>query len=273
MSKILLQTLSENKFDNSYCIRLEKNYSKFSHHYHDYYELEFIIDGKAKTSINGVEFALKRGSAYILRPTDLHEFFGQPKADFYSISVNAGSFDQKLYSEFISKNTFILTSLSEDELNYAITLCESLKMFNNDSHKNYQSASVLNLLLLLFLEKFKDTVHKENTDPIYGAIKYVNENFTKNPSLSDVASFAGLAETYFCRKFKKVTGKTYVEYLNTLKIGFAKRLLSNSPLSVTEICYLSGYNSLSQFIREFKKDANISPKNYRTYIKQNTFAK
>ena len=263
-----MQTLLKNELDNGYQIRLEKNYDKFMHHYHDYYEIEFVIDGKAKTTVNGVEFMLERGSAYILRPTDLHEFFGQPKADFYSISVVANCFDQNLYNEFISKNTFIFTSLTEDELNYAVTLCESLKIFSNNTHKNYQATSVLNLLLLMFLEKFKDTVYKENPDPIYNAIKYVNENFTKNPSLSDVANFARLAETYFCRKFKKVTGKTYVEYLNALKIGFAKRLLINSNLSVTEICFLSGYNSLSQFIREFKKETNVSPKNYRNDIKQ-----
>lgn len=262
-----LENTRKEKIKGGYKIYLNNSVESFSCHFHEYYEIEFLISGSAKTIINGMEFDLKKGSAYILRPTDLHEFIRLPDTKMYSINVHGNFFDEKLYNEFINKNTFIVTNFNENELNYAVSLCESMQIFNNSSRKDIQAKNVIDLFLNLFLEKLSDVVYAKTPNPIYGAIKFINENFTKNPTLKDVADYIGLAETYFCRKFKLTTGKTYVEYLNKLKTDFAKRLLENSLLSVTEICFLSGFNSISQFIREFKKATFFTPKEYKTKIK------
>lgn len=67
----------------------------------------------------------------------------------------------------------------------------------------------------------------------------------------------------FCRFFKKRTGKTFSQALNEIRIGHACKLFIGQGLPVSEVCYRSGYNSLSYFNRKFKAITNHSPLAYR----------
>ena len=68
----------------------------------------------------------------------------------------------------------------------------------------------------------------------------------------------------FCRFFKAQTNKTYVEYLNEFRVKAACLMLANNQLTIKEICYSCGFNSLSNFHFQFKKIMKTSPLNYRS---------
>jgi AraC-like DNA-binding protein len=67
----------------------------------------------------------------------------------------------------------------------------------------------------------------------------------------------------FCKFFKKRTGKTFSHVLNEIRIGHACKLFIEQGLSVSDVCYSSGYNSLSYFNRQFKANTKYSPLEYR----------
>jgi AraC-like DNA-binding protein len=67
----------------------------------------------------------------------------------------------------------------------------------------------------------------------------------------------------FSRFFKKNTGKAFIQYVNELRVGLACRKLMQSDASVSEICYASGFNNLSNFNRQFKERKGMSPKEFR----------
>jgi AraC-like DNA-binding protein len=69
----------------------------------------------------------------------------------------------------------------------------------------------------------------------------------------------------FCKYFKKSTKKTFITFLIELRICHAKKLLIENLCSISEICYASGFDNLSNFNRAFKSLARMTPKEYRKF--------
>ena len=97
---------------------------------------------------------------------------------------------------------------------------------------------------------------------ILKAIDFLNENFREEYSLHDVAKVASLSPYHFIRLFKAETGKTPYEYLLDVKIEKAKELLTQKKYTVTEVCFLAGFNNISHFSTLFKQKVGISPSGY-----------
>jgi len=93
--------------------------------------------------------------------------------------------------------------------------------------------------------------------------KYIIDNIQKKITLDKVASIANLSTAAFCRYFKKRANKTFVQFLNEIRIGQACRYIVNENLSVAEICDLCGYNNISYFDRQFKDITGLTPLGYR----------
>ena len=72
----------------------------------------------------------------------------------------------------------------------------------------------------------------------------------------------------FCRYFKRNTGKTFIRYVNEYRVKHASKLLMQTDNDVKSICYESGFNNFSNFIRFFKKYNNLSPKKFREKMLQ-----
>jgi AraC-like DNA-binding protein len=96
-------------------------------------------------------------------------------------------------------------------------------------------------------------------DNIY---EYIHNKFKEDISLEKVAELASMNTSSFCRYFKKTTGKTFSHYLNTVRIGYACKLLIEDRYTISEICYESGFNNISNFNRQFKTITNYSPSTY-----------
>lgn len=83
------------------------------------------------------------------------------------------------------------------------------------------------------------------------------------PSQRDVARQVRLSPPAFSRFFKRCVGKTYIEYVNELRVGTACRALRETDQSITEIAFQAGFNNLSNFNRRFRDLKKVSPRDYR----------
>lgn len=92
---------------------------------------------------------------------------------------------------------------------------------------------------------------------------YINQHYKEELRLEEAATIAAMSTTAFCRFFKKSTGKTFVDYVNELRIGHACRLLIESEMTIAEICFEAGFNNVSNFNRRFSERFHISPREYR----------
>jgi AraC-like DNA-binding protein/ligand-binding sensor protein len=133
--------------------------------------------------------------------------------------------------------------------------------------ERYQSMVTL---LQSFAEQLSDhaeslAIIEEGSEPaaIARARKYIHENLDQPLPLGQVAKQAGLSESHFCRLFKESSGLTLTDYVNRCRIDWAKRELLKPEARVSEIAFLVGYQSLSQFNRSFVRITGQSPTHYR----------
>lgn len=107
----------------------------------------------------------------------------------------------------------------------------------------------------------------EDNNRINSVFNFVKDHFTQPIALEEVAAVAHMTVPSFCRYFKKVTNKTFTKFVNEYRLVHASRLLAEQPLSITEICYASGFNNFSHFNKSFKEFTGKSASEYRTALK------
>jgi AraC-like DNA-binding protein/ligand-binding sensor protein len=125
-------------------------------------------------------------------------------------------------------------------------------------------------LLRSFAEQLSEqaetlAIIEEGKEPsaITKARKYIHANLEQPLPLGLVASQAGLSESHFCRLFKDSVGLTLTDYVNRCRIESAKRELLKHEVRISEIAFMIGYQSLSQFNRSFARIVGLSPTLYR----------
>ncbi|WP_305952241.1 AraC family transcriptional regulator [Emticicia oligotrophica] len=109
-------------------------------------------------------------------------------------------------------------------------------------------------------------VSKKDSERMNEVFDYVLKNFKNDINLSEIANKTRFSEAAFCRYFKLRTQKTFVEFVNEIRIEYACKLLAENDLNILEICYESGFKNLSNFNRQFRKYTNNNPKTYRQLV-------
>ncbi|RLD36259.1 MAG: AraC family transcriptional regulator [Bacteroidetes bacterium] len=107
------------------------------------------------------------------------------------------------------------------------------------------------------------TINESDSNRLSKVYKYVNNNYFNEITLENVAKIANLSTSAFCRYFKKRANKTFIKFLNEIRVAHACRLLMVEDLPVASICYTCGYSNVSYFIKQFKKITGFTPLNYK----------
>jgi AraC-like DNA-binding protein len=121
---------------------------------------------------------------------------------------------------------------------------------------------------LLASVSYKNVYDEKDTKRINAVYQFLMQNFHRDISLEEVSSVSNMSSTAFCRFFKSRTQKSFVQFLNELRIGHACKLLHNEDYSISDVCYESGYNSLANFNKFFKIIKNKTPSEYRRSMVQ-----
>ncbi len=119
---------------------------------------------------------------------------------------------------------------------------------------------------LLASEGYQVAAHDLQDDRLEKVKRYIMYNYQKNISLSTVAEKAGMHPTAFCRYFKYKTGKSLTTYINELRIAFGCKLLIKGHLQISQVCYDTGFNNVSNFNRIFKQIVGMTPTQYQDTI-------
>lgn len=101
------------------------------------------------------------------------------------------------------------------------------------------------------------------TDKLDSIYQYIMNHFKEKITLGEIAAKANISPKSFCRYFKSRTKKTFSGFLMELRIGHSCKLLSEGEMSVSDICYESGFNNISNFNRYFKMLTDTTPLQYR----------
>ncbi len=111
-------------------------------------------------------------------------------------------------------------------------------------------------------EVITNVYNKNEKDRMARVISFLTENFDTKIELEQVASVACMTPNAFCRYFKKRTHKSFTQYLNEIRLRHACKLLIEGEVQIATVCYQSGFNTLTNFNRQFKALMNVTPSEY-----------
>jgi len=115
-------------------------------------------------------------------------------------------------------------------------------------------------------DEVPELLRKNHLTTIERAKEFILENFTKNISLSDLAKYCYVSPFHFSRTFKQFNLFSPYRYLQDLRLKNAEMLLKSTTLSITDVCFMSGFNSLDYFSTAFSKKYKLSPSKYRLAV-------
>ena len=104
---------------------------------------------------------------------------------------------------------------------------------------------------------------EQTIDRTNRAVDYIFTHYARELTLEEVAAYMGMKPTYFSRVFKQATGRCFIEFVNRLRISKSCELLTDGEKAVTDVCFESGFNNISNFNRRFQQLKGMTPSHYR----------
>lgn len=144
----------------------------------------------------------------------------------------------------------------QDDFTRLINLLQILNTLSNS-----QEFRVLNA------EGFALEASVKDNDRLNVVFNHVKSNFTREISLQEIADLVSMTIPSFCRYFKKMTHKTFTQFVNEYRLVHASKLLAEQPMTITDVCYECGFNNFSHFSKSFKAFTGYSPSDYRKQLK------
>lgn len=253
----------------------------FPLHFHPEYEINFIsnaagarrVVGDHIEEIDELEMVMTGPNLYHgwenyknTGKERLHEITVQFPSDLFSDYLLQKNILQPIRELLKNANRGILFSNTTTQM--AVERLEKIS-----SHRGFDSFIEFQALLydlatsrnqrLLTNISFLKSNEFYNSGRIEKIYNFVKENYNKRILLEDAATLLNMSGVSFSRFIKHRTGKSFIDFLNEIRLGYATRMLIETNKSVSEICYECGFNNISNFNRTFKKKQNCTPSEFR----------
>ncbi len=237
-------------------------------HWHDKYEIEFVASGRGKHILNGKEFDFKRGLIYVTRLTDYHERHLTSPGTIHRITLPKVCMPERFWRSMVRCKASLITQLSPEmtkHIENMFLLFESRPEVTSFEEK-YIQESLLNVILMLFTFEVNTNpgdTYIPDKDRIFDVLLYLQENFRRKLTLKIVAEEMQMNTNYLNTNFKKYTGKTLYAGIKLLRLYYGSRLAIETDMMIKDICQSCGYSDVNNFQRDFKKQFNCTPVEYR----------
>jgi len=285
VNKLAFESI-EPTFGNSFTYqKFDKNKRNQSNiwHYHPEIELVFVNGGSGKRQI-GSNLSYYTNGTLILIGSNL------PHCGFTDeLTGNRSETVVQMKKGFLGDNFFSIPEM--EKVQNLLEIAKSGVVFYGETkailgyklesleHKNsferllivldvLQNLSSTDEFRILNAEGFSMPTDIKDNDRINIVFNFVKANFKEEIKLQEISDLVSMTVPSFCRYFKKITNKTFTQFVNEYRLVHASKLLAEKPLSITEVCFESGFNNFSYFNKTFKKFTGQSPSKYRKELKQ-----
>ncbi len=229
-------------------------------HYHEYFELYYLESGERYHRVNDTLYHLKPGNFALFPPFVMHYSYGEKDMPYQRIVIYF-SRDALLFSQLenaLGRMPQVFESNEDrDTHNYLRNILREQEM--EKPHYLEEMCLLVNQLLIHLLRDSVKTITPTSQDRMTDIIRYLNKNYTEPITLNDLAARFYINPSYLCREFKRHIGSTVIQYINSLRILHAQRLLQETDRSVTEISKIVGFSNVTHFNRIYKSLIGMSP--------------
>ncbi len=271
----------DNSKDGSFLFRqFNLTYFDAPYHFHPEFELTLILKSEGKRFVGNQVADFKEGDLVLLGPNVPHcwkndgignenssrSIVIQFKKDFLG-----DKFFENIETQPIkilldkAKSGILISGKTRDRVAREIIFLLTVPPFQ-------KLLGILDLLNTIATSKDFEIIDNQpdkydlsavDLDRINKVYAYVIEHYTQDIHLETAAHLTNMTETAFCRYFKKVTKKTFLDLVTEFRIKHACNLLTTSDKQVAEVCFESGFGNISHFNKQFKVFTGYSPLNYR----------
>ena len=243
-------------------------------HWHEFIEIEFVSSGCGTHMINNQKSSLERGSIYIVTPSDFHCLNCYPEnwLELWNIAFDISVISPDIAELISSSKNILQTKFSEEltrKLEDEFAYCK--KAF--DERKTLSPLIIKNEIekIVLFIIKDIEESHgytsknidKNLTPILQQTIHYVQMHFREKIPLFETAKALHISENYLGEIFTKEMGISYNNYVNKIRLKYSKSLLKQNDLSISQICYTSGFSTASYYSKLFYNTYGELPSEYR----------
>ncbi|MCI1778977.1 MAG: AraC family transcriptional regulator [Bacteroidales bacterium] len=252
-------------------------------HYHSEYEINLVLNSYGERIVGDSKESFDHMDLVMIGPDLPHAWRGKVVKGNHVITIQFAN--DLLNFEILKKNQFNpvkkLLVDSRRGLVFPPEVARSvgrqiLKLTRMQGfHTTLQFFSILNELALadrtvLISNQFDTFSTKSGAKSrrITKVCDYVEAHISEEIRLREVSDLVNMSESAFSHFFRKKTNTTFISYVNNIRIGKACQLLSNTTMTISEICFACGFNNQANFIRIFRKNKGDTPGAYRNYIQQ-----
>jgi AraC-like DNA-binding protein len=276
--------------DSGYPLAVYDNYDRYPQfskhlldiHWHDEMELLYVERGPMRFRLNDRPHLVKTGQAIVIPPGVIHtaESEGRKPFMFQAIVFDLSLVDsdptdtchQKYFKHFRDERYRLATVINQNEEwgLRAITGIRTICRLFFDKPPGFELAIKAALYEIFFSFFTAGQVVRENingsrhdVERFKIVLEHIKNNFGKRLTVEDLACRINISKYYFIRMFKRITGRTPLDYLNRYRMQQAARMLETDRFKIIDIAYEVGINDDSYFTKLFNKYFGVNPSDYR----------
>ena len=259
-----------------------KTYFEYPAHCHEEYELNFVENaagvvrtiGDSHETIGNLDLVLMTGSKLV----HVWEQGTCPEQDIHEITIHSDP--DTFHGALMDKRAFVSIRRMLERAQRGLAFPEAaIRILREDiinlAHSNDSFASVIRLFNLLYRlslvddarelssSSFVDAREENEDERVRSTKSYIAEHYMNEIPLQELADRVCMASESFSRFFRNKTGRTPNRYIIDYRLGIAARMLLTTRLSVSEIGFSCGFNTLSHFNRLFRESKGCTPSEFR----------
>lgn len=243
-------------------------------HWHEFYEILFVVAGAGTHVLNGTAYALMPGSVCVLTPADFHEIVPQPAAplDIFNVIFTDDLLAEEVHHLLFADAADHVTVFAGADVVRMEAAFRCLWTETSERQAGYQrviQGALEYILISVARHCHQEQGHTQSLPGLRGqqeirrSLIYLHHHFREPLTLERVARHAHLSPHYFSTCFHREVGRPFQAYLRDLRLHFARALLCVSDLPVTDVCHAAGFANLPHFDRAFTERYGQAPRAYR----------
>lgn len=242
----------------------------FTEHWHERIELLLMEEGTMYLTVEGKNWQAKPGDVVLIPPGAVHTAHTGVQPVLYHVVIfDVNTFltgvrgNRRLIQPIISGKAIFPNVIHEPQAVQAIR--SLVDMYR--AGENYSSLFLTSYIYLFFGLLYQNLVPEAAAPPVSDnnfleILNYIDTHFTEPLSVAEISERFGYAESHFCRRFKATLGLTPTNYIRTLRMEEAKRLLEEGKQSISEVANACGFVDSGYFTRCFRQVYGYAPSRY-----------
>lgn len=253
-------------------------------HWHEELELGYIQEGTSKIITVGAEYTIHQGDGFFIN-SNVMDMKQNAVPGNRTLEINhvfhpiflSGHFRSRFDTKYIAPVTnnrqidVHVIRRGQPTADKILRNLYRLKELQAHADTEFQTRNTLSETWLLLLEDIRtnyktgETKSLAHQDRIRSMLSFIHGHYAEKLTVIQIADAVGVSEREVTRSFRKDLNQTPIEYLISYRLNEAKRLLAESSLTITEICYQCGFSDSAYFGKVFRRTYGITPSAYRVH--------